>query len=191
MEYDDFRKRTLKAEEKKHRFKVTNSYGNKQAWRWVKKNKWLDIGEPLTEREFGTIIKAINKHLQDQLLSGKDAPFPNRMGRLEIRKFEAKREIREGKLVTNLPVNWELTLKLWYADEESKKNKTLIRYENLTRFKVYYNKEFATFNNKNFYKFTPIRALKIGLKEAIVNKGLDAHILKRKDGLYEYKDNNE
>ena len=64
-------------------------------------------------------------------------------------------------------------------------------YESLTRFKVYYNKEFATFNNKNFYKFTPIRALKIGLKEAIVNKGLDAHILKRKDGLYECKDNNE
>lgn len=69
MEYDDFRKRTLKAEEKKHHFKVTNSYGNKEAWRWIKKNKWLDIGEPLTEREFGAIIKAINKHLQDQLLS--------------------------------------------------------------------------------------------------------------------------
>ena len=32
----------------------------------------------------------------------------------------------DGKLKTNLPIDWNKTLELWYEDEESYKNKTLI-----------------------------------------------------------------
>lgn len=183
MEYSDFRKKVLKAEEK-HHFKVTNSNGTKEAWRWIKKNKWLDIGQPITEREFGLIVKAINLSLQDKLLEGKDVVLPNRMGRLEIRKFRAKVDYKDGKVITTLPIDWKSTLKLWSEDEECHKLKTLIRYENSEIFEIYYNKEYANYNNKSFYKFIPTRTFKKRLKQKILNGGFDALLLNKNNELY-------
>ena len=101
MELGEFRKKVLKAEEKKHHFKITNSNGIKEAWRWIKKNKWLDIGQPITELELGTIVKTINLTLRDQLLDGKDILLPHRMGRIEIRKFIAKVDKPANRLEKN------------------------------------------------------------------------------------------
>lgn len=183
MGYSDFRKRIIRVEQP-HTFKVTNSYGNKEAWRWLKKNKWLDLGQSITEREFGIIIKTINQYLQDQLIKGKDIILPHRMGRIEIRKFEAKLDFKDGKVITNLPVDWDRTLKLWYEDNHAKENKTLIRQENRTRFGVHYDKTKANYNNKVFYQFIPNRSVKIGLKESIINGRLDAFVLKKRDEIY-------
>lgn len=178
-----FREKLLKVEGR-HNFKVKDSYGTKEAWRWIKKNRWLDIGQPITEREFGLIIKAINKTLQDLLLEGKDVVLPNRMGRLEIRKYEAKMELKDNKIVTSLPVDWKRTIDLWEEDEESYKAKTLIRYEGLERFTIYYNKEKAKYTNKGFYKFLPTRVFKKRLREKINNGGFDALLLGKRDELY-------
>lgn len=41
------------------------------------------------------------------------------MGRLEIRKYDARITLQEGKVVTNLPIDWDKTLKLWSEDEEA------------------------------------------------------------------------
>jgi hypothetical protein len=182
MSYSDFKKKIIKANEN-HNFTVTNSNGTKNAWRWIKKNKWLDIGQEVTEREFGLIIKAINQTLQDQLISGKDVTFPHRMGRLEIRKFKAAIEFRDGKLVTNLPVDWERTLKLWYEDSESHKAKTLVRYESPERFTIYYNRDKALYNNKSFYQFIPTRVIKRRLKDRIAAGNYDALLLGKKNGI--------
>ena len=184
MELDEFRKKVVKAEEKKHHFSVTNSNGTKEAWRWIKKNKWLNIGQPITELQLGTIIKAVNLTLQDQLLNGKDITFPNRMGRLEIRKFKAKIQYKDNKLVTNLPVDWKRTINLWWEDSESRELKTLVRYEDSERFAVYFNKEYANFANKSFYKFTPTRPLKKRLRDKIINGEFDALLLGKKNELY-------
>lgn len=184
MELGEFRKKVIKAEEEKRHFKITNSNGTKEAWRWIKKNKWLNIGQPITELELGTIVKAINLTLQDQLLNGKDIIFPNKMGRLEIRKFKAKVEYKDNKLVTNLPVDWKRTIELWWEDKESRELKTLVRYEANDRFAIYFNKEFANFINKSFYKFIPVRTLKRKLKDKIINGGFDALLLGKKHELY-------
>ena len=184
MELYEFRKRIVRAEEKKHHFKVTNSNGTKEAWRWIKKNKWLDLGQPITELQLGKIIKAINNTLQDQLLDGKDVTFPNRMGRLEIRKFQAKIEYTDNKVITNLPVDWKRTIELWWEDVESFDTKALVRYETLTRFAIYYNKSLANFENKSFYRFVPIRPLKKRLKDKIIHEGFDALLLGKSNELY-------
>ena len=184
MELSEFRKKVVKAEEKKHHFNVTNSNGTKEAWRWIKKHKWLDIGQPITEYQLGQITKAINNTLRDQLLDGKDVAFPNRMGRLEIRKFKAKVEYKEGKVVTTLPVDWKRTIDLWWEDSESHESKTLVRFEGLERFAIYYNKEYANFANKSFYRFIPIRPLKRELKEKIINEGFDALLLGKHNELH-------
>lgn len=179
MSYSDFRKTILKTDGN-HHFKVTNSNGTKEVWRWIKKNKWLDIGQSITERELGLIIKAINLSLQDQLLQGKEVILPCRMGKLEIRKFEAKVEIKDNKVVTTLPINWKKTLQLWYNDEESRESKRLVRWESRERFAIYYNKTKANYNNKSFYQFIPSRVFKINLKQRILDGEIDALLLGKK-----------
>ena len=186
MAYSEFRKSLLKVGEKKGHFEVSNSYGTKEAWRWLKKNKWLDLEEPVTERQFGLIVKAINKTLRDQLLEGKDINLPHKMGRIEIRKFKAKVAIENGKLVTNLPPDWSRTVSLWYEDKDARESKTLVRYEAIDRFTIHYDKNIANYNNKSFYKFIPVRPLKQELKDKIVNGSIDAFLLQKKDEIYKH-----
>ena len=181
MDYNDFRKTVLKTEEK-HHFTATNSNGTREAWRWIKKNKWLGM-QPISERDFGKIIKAINQSLQDQLLQGRDVILPHKMGKLEIRKYKTSVQYKEGKLVTNLPVNWGATLKLWYEDKEAHDNKTLIRFEIKEKFTIYYNKTTVAFNNKSFYQFIPTRTFKQNLKQRIEKGDFDAPLLGKKYGL--------
>ncbi len=183
MSYNGFKNDVLKVVGS-HKFKVTNSNGTKEAWRWIKKNKWLDIGQPITEREFGQIVKAINSSFQDQLLQGKDITLPHRMGRIEIRKFNTTIRFENSKLITNLPINWKSTLKLWYEDEEAYRKKSLIRHESKEIFTIYYNKNLALFKNKTFYKFIPTRAFKIKLKQKVLNRDIDALLLGRKHELH-------
>jgi hypothetical protein len=101
------------------------------------------------------------------------------MGTLEIRKRPTRIAVVEGKLVTNLPVDWDATLELWYQDEESYNNRTLVRIENEEVFKVYYNKKDANYNNKSFYEFKPNREIKRSLTKSAREGNLDAFVLKK------------
>lgn len=176
LDYDTYREFTIKLKGKK-KFKITNSYGTKEGWRWLKKNKWLDLGQPITENQFGKIIKGINKLLVSRLIKGLDVKFPCRMGKLEIRKIPTYVLFDDNKLVTNLPIDWVRTLKLWHTDKEAENNKTLIRKESPELFKVIYNKHRAIFKNKRYYQFSPTRKVKLTLKDKIINKELDTFIL--------------
>ena len=187
-DYNEFRAKTIGLFGKKH-FKISNSYGTKQAWRWLRKNKWLDIGQPITEHDFGAIIKAVNLALKDRLFKGHDIHLPERMGKIEIRKYSTKIRIKDGKMRTNLPVNWSRTLKLWYSDEEAKKSKFLVRQEPKQLFTIYYNKSIANYNNQAFYQFTPNRTFKKELSDKVNNDEIDAFLISKYE-LYECKANN-
>lgn len=182
MTYEEFRIGKLKANQKKHHFKVNNSYGTKDAYRWAMKNRL--IRRELKETDYRKIINALNQSLQDQLLSGKDMKFPERLGRVEVRKYKTFVNLEEDKIKTNLAVDWDKTLRLWYEDEEACDNKTLIRCETDEKFRIIYNKRKAKYNNKVFYEFSPTRQIKLKLKELINNKGFDALLLSYEDGLY-------
>lgn len=161
--------------------KVNKSVGVYQAYKWIRKNKWLDIGRPLKEGEFYRIIRKINNILAEQLSLGKEIKLPLRMGTLEIRKRPVRISIVNGKLVTDLPINWDATLKLWYEDKEAFDNRTLVRLENEEVFKVYYNKKEANYNNKSFYEFHPNRIIQRTLAKHIREGNIDAYLLKRYD----------
>lgn len=175
MNYNHFRKKVIKARTKK-KFKVRNSYGTKQGWRWLKKNKWLDLDRPVTEKEFGAIIRAVNEELVNNLFEGHDITLPHRMGRIELRKYYPKIEYKDGKLVTNLPVNWQQTLKYWHEDAEAHRNKILIRQEVKEVFRIIYVKKSANYNNKSFYQFIPHRDVKIELSKRIKENKIDAFL---------------
>ena len=86
-----------------------------------------------------------------------------------------------GKVVTNLPIDWDTTFKLWFTDEQAKQEKILVRIENEDIFKVYYNKNKAEYTNKTFYDFKPNREIKRSLTKQARQGNLDAFLLKRYD----------
>lgn len=154
--------------------KVKGSYGVYDAYKFIRKNKWFNIGRPLSEHEFYSIVRRVNEYLVESFLQGNDIKLTNKMGRLELRKYEARISFNGNKIRTNLPIDWDRTLKLWYEDEEAYKNKTLIKVEEKEIFKVYYNRQLADFNNKTFYEFNINRDVKRRLKQRIKEGIIDA-----------------
>lgn len=170
---NNFRKKVLKLNEPRVH-KVRNSNGVYDSYKWIRKNKWLNIGRPVTEHEFYTIIRQVNNLLADSLLNGEDVILPHRLGTIELRKYDSRISICDGKIVTNLPIDWDRTLKLWSEDEEAYKDRTLIKMEEKEIFKVFYNKRRANYENKSFMQFEVNRDLKRRLKQKIKDKAIDA-----------------
>ena len=173
---DEFRRKVLKVDgPRKH--KVRNSWGIYDAYKYTRKNKWFDIGQPVTEHQFYSIIRKINNYLADLLLQGHDIELPCRMGTVEVRKYDTSISIKDGKVKTNLPIDWDRTLKLWSEDEEAYKERTLIKMEEKEIFKVYYNRGKANYTNKSFFAFDINRELKKKLKKNIKERRIDAYKL--------------
>lgn len=160
--------------------KVSGSLGVYDAYKFLRKRKWLNIGRPLTEHEFYSIIRKVNDYLADSFLHGNDIKLPHRMGRIELRKYDVRVSFDGEKVKTNLPIDWDRTLKLWYEDEEAYENKTLVKVEEKETFKVYYNRQLADYNNQSFYEFNVNRELKKRLKQRIKEGKIDAFKFKER-----------
>lgn len=173
MTYEEFRKEVQHTDaSRKH--KITGSIGVYSAYKWIRKNGWLNIGRPITEHEFYSIIRRVNNYLADSFLRGQDIKFPHKMGQLELRKYDVRFSIEDGKVKTNLPIDWDRTLKLWYEDEEAYKERTLVKVEEKEIYKVYYNKQLADYQNMVFYEFKVNKELKKSIKQRIKDGKLDA-----------------
>ena len=96
------------------------------------------------------------------------------MGTLELRKYRPTLSVKDNKLKSTLPIDWDRTLKLWTEDEESYKKRTLVKAEEKEIFKAFYNKKNANYMNKSFYSFNLNRDVKKKLKQKIKNKAIDA-----------------
>lgn len=173
---DYFRRKILKIDE--HRVhKVRNSYGIYDGYKYYRRNKPKEHKYILTESQYFFITRRVNKLLGELLINGEDITLPYRLGRLEIRKYEAKITTDGKKIKTNLPIDWDRTLKLWYEDKESYKNKTLIKVEEKEIYKIYYNRIIAEYKNKSFFQFNVNRELKKELKQNIKKGKIDAFII--------------
>jgi hypothetical protein len=153
--------------------KVTRSFGVYDVYKKIRKNKWYDIGRPVTEKEFYAIIRGVNKLLAEEIANGNPITFPSRMGKIELKKVKKGVSIVDGKLKVTYPVNWAETMSLWFEDEEARKNKTLIRDEQEYVYRTKYDVFDATYENKSFYQFVLNRFIKIALKENIKNGKID------------------
>lgn len=167
---------TVSKKSKKRKFKISGSFGTKHAWRWIKKNKWLNIGYPITEKQFGIIVKTINKHLINKFLQGSDIIFPHNLGRLELIKYKSKVYFEGDKIKTNRPIDWKQTRELWDKDEKCRKEKILIRFDSPYLYRINYKKPSKGFKNQSFIQFTPCRDLKLKLKDKIINNQIDAFL---------------
>lgn len=172
---DDFRKEVLKVN-KPRVHKIKNSLGVYDAYKWLRRNKWLDVGS-ISEHDYYAIIRAVNKSLMAKFLTTGSIKLPERMGEITLRKYPAKITLNNGKIQTNLPIDWDATLHLWSEDKDSYDNRTLIRAEEREIFKVLYDKSKALYNNKSFYNFELNRDIKIALKRRLKKGLLDAFML--------------
>lgn len=174
---DDIRKQILRVHDSRVH-KVTNSLGVYDAYKWIRRNKWLNIGQPLKEKEFYNIIRGVNDLLADNISNGIEVVFPHRMGKLELRKTIAViKTDSNGVLKTNLPVDWDKTLKLWCTDKEAYDNKILVKLEEREIFRVFYNRFNCNYRNSSFYEFNINRNIKKRLKQNIKEGILDAYTL--------------
>lgn len=174
MAFEEFRKSLLKIKCKRNH-KIKNSIGVRDAHKWIRQNKWLNIGKPVSEKEFYKIIRTINNLIADELIKGNEITLPERMGHLEIRKYDTYVKLVNGKIKTNRGIDWDATLKLWYKDEEAKENKVLIKTEDTEAFTIYYNRNIANYPNKTIYKFKPNRALRLAVRNAGKKGNIDAY----------------
>jgi hypothetical protein len=165
--------------------KITGSLGVYDAYKNYRKHRPKEKKYVLTESQYFSIVRQINNLLADELSVGKEISFPKRMGIIELRKYNTNVRFDEhGNLKTNLPIDWNKTLELWYNDEESRNNKTLLRQETKEVFKIYYNKYSANYNNKSFYEFKCNKDLKQRLKQNIKYGSIDAPYLQRRVKLW-------
>lgn len=169
MKFEEFKEAIAKINEPKN-ILVTNSWGVYDAYKLIRKNGWYNIGKPVKEHEFYSIVRQVNKLLAEDIAKGNKVVFPDSMGTLELRKRPSGVSLVDGKLINTYPINWNDTLMLWFNDEEAKKNKTLLRHEVKDTYYVKYNKYQSYYNNRCFYEFKLNRFIKIALKENI-NKG--------------------
>lgn len=172
---DNFRREVLKVD-KPRVHKIKNSLGVYDSYKWLRKNKWLDVG-PISEHDYYAIIRAVNKALVLNFLIAGSIKLPERMGEITLSKYPAKITLENGKVQTNLPIDWDATLNLWSEDKDSYEKRTLIRSEEREIFKVIYDKSKALYNNKSFYTFELNRDIKLSLKKQLKNGLLDAFML--------------
>ena len=154
-------------------YKITNSIGVYDLYKKIRKNHWYDIGRPLKEHEFYTIIRSINKQLAENIANGETVVFPEQMGKLELRKYPRGVSFVDGKLKNTYPIDWKSTNQLWAENEEEQQKRTLLRYESPMVYSVRYCKEDATYENKTFYQFRLHQKVRKKLKENIVNSKTD------------------
>ena len=172
--YKDF-KSAIQGLQNTRTHKITNSLGVYDAYKYLRKNKWFNIGRPLTEHEFYQIIRRINNYLAEGLINGNDIIFPNRMGKLELRKRNSLPVIdKNGSLKVTYAIDWDSTLKLWYDDEEAFNSKTLVKLPERNMFRVKYKNDSANYENKSFMEFQINRDIKTRLKQKIKNNEIDA-----------------
>lgn len=174
MNFEDFRKSTLKLNEKRNH-KIKNSVGVRDIYKMcLKSKKFKSVGR-VSEHEFYKITRTVNNLLAQELINGNDVKLPKRMGQLEVRKFNLFVKFVEGKIKTNRGIDWQATLKLWYEDEEAKAEKILVRKEDTERYIIFYNRATANYNNKTLYQFKPNRELICAIRKAGKEGLIDAY----------------
>lgn len=171
--FSEFLSKTIHAKgPRKHT--VKNSYGVRDAFKWYRANKCSNKEPYVNDKQYKDIINKINALYRSEIIKGNDFNMPLRMGRIETRKYETKIEFVDGKLKTNLPIDWSRTLNLWYEDAEARLNKTLIRFESDYIYRIIYNKKRAMFKNKTFFRFNINRQLKKEFKNNIESLSIEA-----------------
>lgn len=150
---------------------ITNLFGTRDIYRLLRKER---RHPKIEEQQFSKIINAVNKELVSIFLKEGEILLPYQMGTIELRKHKPNLKIINGKVKTDLPVDWKRTLQLWKDDIEAREAKLLVRHNTSIIYQISYRKKTANYKNKVFYHFRPMRAFKKALVPKLQYNELDA-----------------
>jgi hypothetical protein len=167
----------------KREHKVKCHYGANDYYKYYK-----ETYNETDRSTFGKIVTEFNLAI-GQLIIGEGVEYimPKLGFELILRKDKRKPRIKDGKLLNNIPVDWQKTNSLWERDEYARDKKLLVRYNNSHTsgfiYRVYFKKFNARIQFRSVYKFQVNRDLKRDITNKL-NKSeqLDAYLLyKTKD----------
>lgn len=174
----EFRRRVVTPNHPKV-YRIRNSWGIYDGYKYYRKNKPDSKEFVLSESQYFAITRMVNQILAERLSRGQDVKFPLSMGSLEVRKYDRNVRIgKDGRIHTNLPVDWNSTLELWYNDPDAHKNKILVRHNVQEIYRIYYNRDSANYRNNYFYEFSVHQDIRRKLKQKIKEGVVDAFLLK-------------
>lgn len=157
----------------KREYKIKNCIGVRDAYRWFRKKE-----KGISEHQYRRIVRQLNKELIEELFRKGDIDFPWGLGKLQVRKEKSKIFLKDGKVETNLGIDWGKTVELWSQDEEAHKNKTLIKCDCKYLYHIFYTKrETANFKNRIYYKLRLVREVYKRMREKIDNNELEAFLI--------------
>ena len=160
--------------------KITNSLNTIDGFYYYRRIKPKDKELVLKDIQYLSIIREMNLLLVDSLIRNKSFRLPSGMGLIEILKIPSKSWINDNdELETTKPINMNETLRLWYEDEECRKNRTYVRYDNEYTFRIKYIKKTCTYRNNIYFNINFGRYLKKKLKDTIVAGNYDAYEIKQ------------
>lgn len=131
---------------------VSNSWGVYDYYKYYRKNKPEGKKYVMKEAVFYKLIRRVNQLLADELVENHSLELPYRMGELKIYYEPTKSYIKDGKVKTNRVVDWDETLKLWYEDDQMRKEKRLIYRDLPSKIRFRYDRSKAKFANYVFYE---------------------------------------
>lgn len=148
--------------------KIHSHFGSNDFYSYYKEN-----GGELSRRDFGAILKSINNRISDKILEGYSFKMPFRMGILSITRKKEFVGIKDGKAITNRPIDYKSTIELWNSNPEAKEQKKLVRFLNKHTngwiYKITYNKHYATYTNKTVYAIHINRKINRALAKKLFN----------------------
>lgn len=152
--YDEFVARIQK--KGPHKYHISHCLGTRDAWKWVRKNKWEALGgKPFDQLLYSKVINDVNIILSQKLLEGHEVEFPYQMGCLLLTFLPTKVRYKDGKLKSTYRTDWKKTMELWYEDEEARKNRLFVKRIQSDIYFLRYFKSKANYKNKRFYVFKP------------------------------------
>ena len=154
--------------------KIPTHYGMTDFYNYYKANS----ENPVTPSEYNKIVSLFNLQVIDKILNDyKVYTVPILRLKIGIRKSKPKIRFKDGAVVNGNPIDWVTTNKLWESNEESRKNKVLVRFLNKHTFgyvfRIYALKFAARFKNKSVFRFKATRTFQRELSKRINDKNKD------------------
>jgi len=141
--------------------KIRNSYGLPDYYKYFYSKYGKHLSKKIKYTEYSNFIKCVIGKFIEELFSSGTIAFPSGLGLLDIKATECGAKLDEkGNLVVTKLVDWDATLKLWYQDEESRKNKSVVKIDSNLIYRIRYLKQNTKVTNKKYICFRPNRVLK-------------------------------
>lgn len=150
-----------------HHFKITNSYGCRQYYRYYKCKRKSKLPEATFRK---ILIDIIQQIIDDFLMNYLRVSLPHKMGELYIKQFELNvYKAPDGKYKKRTPVHWGNTLKLWESDPEAYANKTLVKASHPHYHTLMYETHYGSFHNRRMFQLRTCRELNKRIFKQLTN----------------------